>query len=463
MAEKARRDLNCQPFLPKLTKSDISKPISLTTLESQSVKDSIKKDLDKNILVKNLSKNLTARQFYLKMLEFGEIKVCKLNVDYYGQSKGYGYVYYKESNSAEKALEELQGKQFDGKALQVCHLIPGKTKENFKSNIYVKNFPKTFTEEDLKKLFDVYGEIKSVVISKDTNGDSKGFGFVCFSNPAHANVAFREMREKKTIYEGLEPLYINYAQRKEERLQLLMKDSYKLENLTLFAKLREDMYLIKTSEQFETEIKTFLKLLYNADYIPREIKIRMDSRSALITMNSQSDLDLLMNKYIDYSNYYLPRIFLNYYQNKNDRSMVNQYVNQLNSMINPNNMFSNFKNLSIVDPNYTPIIKIEPGQLEAAGKKTNKNPHIKHNYHKNYNQHYNNNYNYNYNNYYHYYQKYDNSYYGKQNYSKTVEKKEIPNDSISDKLSVETPLCEIENKDDAASQIYEVVERKYPK
>jgi RNA recognition motif-containing protein len=412
-------------------------------------------------LVKNLSKSLTARQFYLKMLEFGEIKVCKLNVDYYGQSKGYGYVYYKDAKSAEKALEQLQGKQLDGKALQVCHLIPGKTKDNFKNNIYVKNFPKNFSEDDLKKVFEGYGEIKSVVISKDTNGDSRGFGFVCFGNPGHANTAFREMREKNITYEGLEPLYINYAQRKEERLQLLMKDSYKLENLTLFAKLRDDMYLIKTSEQFETEIKTFLKLLLNADYFPREIKIRLDSRSALITMNSQNDLDLLMSKYIDYSNYYLPRIFLNYYQSKNDRSLVSQYVNELNSMINPNNMFNNFKTLSIVDPNYTPVIKIEPGQLEAAGKKTNKNYKPKKNYTNNYNYSYNYNYNYKYNN--SNYQNYDNRYYTKQAYQKPKEQIVIPDDAKSDKLSVETPLYESENKDEAASQIYEVVEKKYPR
>ena len=104
----------------------------------------------------------------------------------------------------------------------------------------------------------------------------------------------------------------------------------------------------------------------------KEIKVRLESKSALITMNSQKDLDTLMEKYIEYSKYYLPRIFLNYYQNKNERTLASQYASQLNSMSNPVNMFSSFKSLSIVDPSYTPVINIQPGQLETKGKKTKK-------------------------------------------------------------------------------------------
>ena len=446
-----------------MSQTGITKPLCLAILEDQNIKETIKKDLDKTILVKNLSKNLTARQFYLKMREYGDIKVCKLNTDYYGQSKGFGYVFYQDSKFAETALNDLQGKELDGKVLQVCHLIPGKTKDNFKNNLYVKNFPKNFTEEDLKKIFEGFGEIKSVVISRDTNGESKGFGFVCLNNPGEANTAFRELREKSIIFEGLEPLYINYAQRKEERVQMLMKDSFKLENLTIFARLRDDMYLIKSTEQFETEIKNLLKLLLNQDYSPREIKIRMDSKTALITMNSKKDLDLLMTKYVDYSSYYLPRIFLNYYQSKNDRSLTNQYVNQLNTLSKPVNMFSNFKNLSIVDPNYTPIINIQAGQLDSTGKKTKNNNYTNDKYRKN---HY-----YSKNNYYGVYYNqtdYNNNYAYPKNYkypknnTKNQEDLVELDDKKSDKQSVETPLYESENKDEAASQIYEIVEKRYP-
>ena len=116
-----------------------------------------------------------------------------------------------------------------------------------------------------------------------------------------------------------------------------MKDSFKLEKMTIFARLRDDMYLIKTEEEFQKEIKNIFKLLLSEeDYSARDIKIKMDTRTALITMNSQKDVDRLMDKYVDYCNYYLPRLFLNYFQSKNERSVTHQYVNQINSNINFN-------------------------------------------------------------------------------------------------------------------------------
>ncbi len=46
-------------------------------------------------------------------------------------------------------------------------------------NIYVGNLPYDFTEEDLKEMFDQFGEVASVKIVFDkVSGESKGFGFI---------------------------------------------------------------------------------------------------------------------------------------------------------------------------------------------------------------------------------------------------------------------------------------------
>ena len=46
-------------------------------------------------------------------------------------------------------------------------------------NIYVGNLSYEVTEEDLKQVFEAYGEVESVKIIKDYyTGKSKGFGFV---------------------------------------------------------------------------------------------------------------------------------------------------------------------------------------------------------------------------------------------------------------------------------------------
>lgn len=65
------------------------------------------KDTTKSLLVKNLDKSLTAREFYLLFSKFGEIKSSKLEVDEQGMSKGYGYIFYDSSESAEKAKKEM--------------------------------------------------------------------------------------------------------------------------------------------------------------------------------------------------------------------------------------------------------------------------------------------------------------------------------------------------------------------
>ena len=46
-------------------------------------------------------------------------------------------------------------------------------------NIYVGNLSYEVTEEDLKQVFEAYGEVESVKVIKDYyTGKSKGFGFV---------------------------------------------------------------------------------------------------------------------------------------------------------------------------------------------------------------------------------------------------------------------------------------------
>jgi len=461
------------------------KPIYISVLESSNIKENFKNDSDRNLLVKNLSRNISGRDFYKMMREHGEIKLCKLVVDYYGASKGYGYVYYSEASSAEAAIKHLNEKEVEGKVLSVVNLIHGKTRENFRNNIYVKNFPKEFKEEDLSSLFSKYGEIKSCYISRDQNGESRGFGFVCFVNPGNANQAFRDLKEQKVQYPGLEPLYINYAQKKDDRIEMLMKDSIKLEKTTIFARLREDMYLIKTATDFEAEIKKFLKLLINEECTPRDIKVKIETKTALITLNSVSDLDLLMSKYVDYSNFYLPRIILNFYQSKNERTITHQYVNQLNNLINPNYMFSNFSNLSIVDPNTKPIITIDPSSFGKAKNNDNNQNYnstkVKQNKHKNNNKrNYRNNYygneggyydNSNYSNHYNkkfrYTRDHKNASHesGHQNNTHTQNNNEntsvYEEDNMS-KLSSATPLHEMETKEEAASTIYEIVEKRFP-
>ncbi len=103
------------------------------------------------------------------------------------------------------------------------NLIPSKSKDNLRNNLYIKHIPYDFTDEELKQLFQPYGNVTSALVSKDDKGIGKGFGFVCFSNNTEADAAYRDMKEKNMSFPGLPPLYVNYAMKKEERNSLLYK------------------------------------------------------------------------------------------------------------------------------------------------------------------------------------------------------------------------------------------------
>ncbi|MFH0737585.1 MAG: RNA-binding protein [Candidatus Micrarchaeota archaeon] len=63
--------------------------------------------------------------------------------------------------------------------------------------LYVGNMPFSVTQEGLKEMFAVFGDITEVTVITDRRtGRSKGFGFVTFSDDAAADKAIADMNGK---------------------------------------------------------------------------------------------------------------------------------------------------------------------------------------------------------------------------------------------------------------------------
>lgn len=61
-------------------------------------------------------------------------------------------------------------------------------------NIYVGNLSHQATEDDLRKAFEVFGQVESVNIIKDRfSGESRGFGFVQMPAKQEAQKAIEQM------------------------------------------------------------------------------------------------------------------------------------------------------------------------------------------------------------------------------------------------------------------------------
>ena len=65
-------------------------------------------------------------------------------------------------------------------------------------NIYVGNLSHKVNEDDLKQLFEEFGEVGSVnLISDKYTGQSKGFGFVVMEDNEEANKAIQELNGRE--------------------------------------------------------------------------------------------------------------------------------------------------------------------------------------------------------------------------------------------------------------------------
>jgi polyadenylate-binding protein len=82
-------------------------------------------------------------------------------------------------------------------------------------NLYVKNLDDSIDDERLRKEFEHCGTIASCVVMRDDKTKlSKGFGFICFTNPEDATKAIAEMNGKMIVSK---PVYVALAERKDQR------------------------------------------------------------------------------------------------------------------------------------------------------------------------------------------------------------------------------------------------------
>ncbi|KAM7192491.1 polyadenylate-binding protein [Naviculisporaceae sp. PSN 640] len=227
-----------------------------------------------NVYVKNLSPDVTDEQFRELFEKYGDVTSSSVARDNEtGKSRQFGFVNFTTHESAAKAVEELNGKDFHGQELYVGraqkkHEREEELRRSYEAarlekankyqgvNLYIKNLDDDVDDEKLRQMFQEFGQITSAKVmrdsvtetedeskdSKDSKdkenkkegeeeskeetsekkpekkerklGKSKGFGFVCFSSPDDATKAVAEMNQRMI---NNKPLYVALAQRKDVR------------------------------------------------------------------------------------------------------------------------------------------------------------------------------------------------------------------------------------------------------
>ncbi|CAH9131910.1 unnamed protein product [Cuscuta epithymum] len=176
-----------------------------------------------NIFIKNLDKSIDNKALHDTFSRFGNILSCKIATDSNGQSKGYGFVQFDNEQSAQNAIDKLNGMLINDKQVYVGHFHRKQERDTANvqtkfNNIFVKNLSESTTDEDLNKTFGEFGTITSAVVMRDTDGKSRCFGFVNFENTDDAARAVEALNGK--TFDDKE-WYVGKAQRKSEREQEL--------------------------------------------------------------------------------------------------------------------------------------------------------------------------------------------------------------------------------------------------
>ncbi|KAI9127835.1 hypothetical protein K1719_000828 [Acacia pycnantha] len=200
--------------------------LNFTTLNNKSIRimyshrdPSIRRSGAGNIFIKNLDKAIDHKALQETFSVFGNILSCKVATDSSGQSKGYGFVQFENEDSAQTAIEKLNGMLLNDKQVYVGPFLRKQERESVFdktkfNNVFVKNLSETTTDEDLKAIFGEFGTITSAVVMRDADGKSKCFGFVNFENADDAARAVDSLNGKKI---DDKEWYVGKAQKKSER------------------------------------------------------------------------------------------------------------------------------------------------------------------------------------------------------------------------------------------------------
>uniref|UniRef100_A0A1D1XFF2 Polyadenylate-binding protein n=1 Tax=Anthurium amnicola TaxID=1678845 RepID=A0A1D1XFF2_9ARAE len=178
-----------------------------------------------NLFVKNLSESIDNVKLQEIFSKFGKILSCKVASSHDGKSKCYGFVQFESQESANSAIETLHGSDIEGKQIYVTNFIKKSERvvpspDAKYTNLYMKNLDQDITEELLQLKFSEFGKITSLSVAQDTDGNSRGFGFVNFESPDDAKRAMETMNGMQL---GCKVLYVARAQKKAEREEILRR------------------------------------------------------------------------------------------------------------------------------------------------------------------------------------------------------------------------------------------------
>ncbi|KAI0842845.1 RNA-binding domain-containing protein [Hypoxylon sp. FL0890] len=171
-----------------------------------------------SIFVSNMTFDATEMHLREAFTKYGEILGLKIGRDGRGLSRGFGFITFKDKESADRAVAEANKSFWHGRRISVEH-----KKENVKkewnrtetreptSSLFIGNIPYETSDADLNRLFRELDNVTDVRVAVDRNtGWPRGFAHADFADVESAVKAFEKLSHVEL---GGRVLRLDYAER----------------------------------------------------------------------------------------------------------------------------------------------------------------------------------------------------------------------------------------------------------
>lgn len=165
-----------------------------------------------NLIVNYLPQQMADEEFENLFKKFGSMKSCKIVRNRSnGYSYGFGFVDFETHDQAIQAIQELNGYELEKKKIKVAFARPA-GQDIKQANLYIKNVPDHWTQDDVRKIFEPYGSIIQVRVL----GNNRNVAFVLFDLRKQAEDALEGLNGK-TVDGCTLPFEIKFAADKKEK------------------------------------------------------------------------------------------------------------------------------------------------------------------------------------------------------------------------------------------------------
>lgn len=156
---------------------------------------------------------------------FGTILAVRVCRDMVSQrSLGYGFINYENQACAQKAMDAMNFKRVGDKCIRIMwQQRDPALRYSGAGNIFVKNLKNEVDSKLLHEIFAAFGSILSCKVMSDSEGKSRGYGFVHFKDESDAKKAIEKMNgNSKHANEEKEALYVANFVRRNIRIAALI-------------------------------------------------------------------------------------------------------------------------------------------------------------------------------------------------------------------------------------------------